>query len=102
MADGIDEVGAVQRVEVKLGNTLIDQPEHLLGGNGGSDQMARLLVVVQAFEAVAKPVGYACAGFGGEAGALLEIVDGNDAGHDGNGDAGRADAIEIAEEYLIV
>ena len=33
---------------------------------------------------------------------LLEIVDGNDAGHDGNGDAARADAVEIAEEHLVV
>ena len=67
MADGIDEVGAVQRVEVKLGDALIDEAEHLLGGDGGSHQMARLLIVVEAFESVAEPVGHARARFGGEA-----------------------------------
>ena len=79
MADGIDEVGAVQRVEVKLGDALIDQAEHLLGGDGGGHQIARLLIVIEALETVAEPVGNACAGPGGEAGALLEIVDWNDA-----------------------
>src|SRR5580704_14478667 len=37
MADRVDEVGAVHGVEVKAGDTVIHQVEHLLGGNRGGD-----------------------------------------------------------------
>src|SRR5580700_10398130 len=37
MADRVDEVGAVHGVEVKISDAVIDQIEHLLGGDGGGD-----------------------------------------------------------------
>jgi hypothetical protein len=36
MADGIDEIGTIQRVEVERGNSLIDKIQDLLGSEGGS------------------------------------------------------------------
>ena len=102
MADGVDEVGAVQRVEVELGDAPVDQAHDLLGGDRGGHEVARLLVVIQAFESVAEPVRHAGAGFGSKASHLLEIMDGDDAGHDGDGDAAIAHAVEIAEEHLVV
>src|ERR1700675_2452732 len=45
VADRIDEIGAVHGVEVKVGDAVIDQVEHLLGGDGGSDQPAGCSIV---------------------------------------------------------
>ena len=42
MADGIDEIGAVQRVEVELADALVDEVHDLLGGHGGRHQMRGL------------------------------------------------------------
>src|SRR5580692_3125066 len=39
MADCVDEIGAVHGVEVKVGDAMIDQIEHLLGGYRGGDQL---------------------------------------------------------------
>src|SRR5580692_507536 len=35
VADRVDEIGAVHGVEMKVGHAMIDQVEHLLGGNRG-------------------------------------------------------------------
>src|SRR5262245_14449803 len=102
MTNGIDEIGAVQRVEVKTVDALVDEAEHLLGGDGGGNEVARLLVVLQFLESVAEPVRHMRARFGGEARDLLEIVDGNDAGHDGNIDTAGADAIEVVVEQFVL
>ena len=55
MADRVDEVGAVHGVEMKVGDAVIDQIEHLLGGDGGGDQLAGGGIVVEAVEAVGEP-----------------------------------------------
>src|SRR5580700_10688703 len=55
MADRVDEIGAVHGVEVKVGDTVIDEVEHLLGSDRGGDQLAGCGIVVQAIEAVGEP-----------------------------------------------
>ncbi len=55
MADGVDQIGPVQRVEVELPDALIDQVHDLLGGHGGSHQMGGLRVVVEPVEAARHP-----------------------------------------------
>src|SRR5262245_35501934 len=102
MTDGVDEIGAVQRVVVKIVDGLVDEAEYLVGGDGGGNEVARLLVVLQSLESVAEPVRHMRARLGGETRDLLEIVDGNDAGHDGNVDAAGANAIEVAIEQFVL
>src|SRR5262245_23188603 len=102
MTGGVDEIGAVQRVEVKIVDALVDEAEYLLGGDGGGNEVPLLLVVLQSLESVAEPVRHMRARFGGEARDLLEIVDGNDPGHDGNVDPARADAIEVTIEQFVL
>ena len=55
MADGVDEIGAVQRVEMELPDALIDEVQHLLGGDGSRHQMGGRRIVVQAVEAPRQP-----------------------------------------------
>src|SRR5262245_11819585 len=102
MTDGVDEIGAVQRVEVKIVDAPGHEAEHLFGGDGSGNEIARLLVVLQSLESMAEPVRHMRARFGGEARDLLEIVDGNDAGHDGNVDTAGADAIEVTVEQFVL
>ena len=97
MADRIDQVGAVHGVEVEIGDAVIDQIEHLFGGDRGSDQLARRRIVVEAVEAIGEPGGHRGAGARGEILGLREILHRQDAGHDRDVDAGRAHAVEIAE-----
>ena len=54
MADRVDQIGAVHGVEVKIGDAVIDEIEHLLGGDRGGDQLARRRIVVEAVEALAR------------------------------------------------
>src|SRR5215468_2522942 len=102
MADGVDEIGAVQRIEMKLGDAAIDQAHHLLGGDCCGNEVSRLLIVLEALESVAEPIRHARPGLLREAPDLLEIMDGDDAGNDGNGNATIAHAIEVAEEQLVI
>ena len=55
MADGVDQVGAVQRVEVELADALIDQVHDLLGGDRGGHQMGGLRVGLEPVEAARQP-----------------------------------------------
>src|SRR5579864_3934238 len=55
VADRVNEVGAVHGVEVKVGDAMIDQVEHLLGGNRGGDQLAGCGIVIETVEAVGEP-----------------------------------------------
>src|SRR5579863_4020397 len=50
MTDGVDQVGAVHRVEVEIGHAAVDQIDHLLGGDRGRDQLAGGGIVVEAVE----------------------------------------------------
>src|SRR5262249_14874261 len=102
MADGVNQIGPVQRIEVKLGDAAVDQTHDLFGGNSGSNQITGLLILFQAFKSVTEPIGNACSRFLRKTGHLFETMDGNDAWHDGDGDAAIAHAVEIAEEHLVV
>ena len=57
MADGVDEVGAVERVEVELAHAVVDQVHDLLGGDRGRHQACRLGIVVEPLEALAQVSG---------------------------------------------
>ena len=66
MADRVDEIGAVHGVEVEFGDAVIDQVDHLLGGDRGGDQLARRRIVVEAVEALGEPGRHRGAGARGE------------------------------------
>ncbi len=102
VADGVDEIGAVQRVEVELADALIDQVHHLLGCHGGGDEMGRLRIVVEAVEAPRQPGRHGRPAPPRKARHLLEIVDRHDAGHDRRPDAARARRLQEAQVVRVV
>ena len=67
MADRIDEIGAVHRVEMDVGHAPVDEVDDLLGADGGGDEAARRHIVVEPGEALGEP------GRNARAGALGEI-----------------------------
>src|SRR3954464_5715686 len=102
MADREHEVRAVHSVEMKGIDALLGELLHLAGRNGGGAQLARLGVVVEAFELVRQPGRHRRARAGDEVARLLEIVHRHDARHDWNIDAAGTDAIEVAEVEIVV
>src|SRR6185312_12425110 len=58
MADRKHEVRAVHGVEMKGIDAVLCQFLHLAGGDGCGDELARLCVVVEAFELVGEPGGH--------------------------------------------
>jgi hypothetical protein len=54
MADRVNEVGAVHRVEVKIGHAPVEKVEHLFGSNSRRDQFAGRRVMVETLEAVSQ------------------------------------------------
>src|SRR3954453_11192986 len=84
MADREHEFRAVHGVEMKGIDALLGELLHLAGRNGGGNQLARLAVVVAAFELVRQPGRHRRARAGDEVARLLEIVHRHDAGHDRN------------------
>src|SRR6188768_1558305 len=56
VADGVGELGAVQCVEMELVDSVLLQLVHLLDGDRGRDQLARLGIVVESVEAMLQPV----------------------------------------------
>src|SRR5688572_4153877 len=74
VADGVDEVGAVHGVEMKVGNAAVDEVEHLLGSHRGSDELARRRIVIETVEALGQPTRHAGAGARGEAFRLLKVL----------------------------
>src|SRR5262245_26852503 len=66
MADRVDEVGPVHRVEVELGHPAIDQIEHLLGRDRGSDQLSGGGILVEAVEPLSEPARHRGAATGRE------------------------------------
>src|SRR6478752_7525311 len=57
VADREHEIGAVHCVEVEIGDAVIDEVQHLLGGDRGGDELARGRIVVEAVEALGEPGG---------------------------------------------
>jgi len=57
VADRVDEIGPVHRVEVELVHTAIEQVHHLLGGDRCRDQAARRWIVVEPVERSASHCG---------------------------------------------
>src|SRR5215213_6646934 len=102
MADRKHEVRAVHGVEMKGIDALLGELLHLAGRNGGGNQLARLGVVVEAFELVRQPGRHRRARAGDEVARLFEIVHRHDAGHDRNIDAAGADAVEITEVEIVI
>ena len=102
MADGIDEVGAVQRVEMELADALIDEVHHLLGRHRGGDEVRGLRIGLEPVEAPRQPRRHGRAAAAGKARHLLEIVDRHDARHDRRPDAVRARRLEEAQEVGVV
>src|SRR5262245_54520818 len=97
MADGVDEVGAVQGVEVELANALVYEIHHLLGSDCGRNQMGGRRIVVESVEPTFEPGWHGGTAAGGKAKDLLEIVDRHDAGNDRRPDATRPRRIEKAQ-----
>src|SRR5262245_16860778 len=83
MADGIDQVAAGQREEMKLPDTCIDEVNDLLGRHRGGNEMSCGRIVVESVEAACQPRGNARSGLSGKARHLPEVVDRHDARHDG-------------------
>ena len=50
MANRVNEVSAVHGVEMKFGHTVIDEIDHLFGGNRGRDQLAGGEIVIECFD----------------------------------------------------
>src|SRR6185436_4977303 len=97
MADREHEVRAVHGVEVKGVDAVLGELLHLAGRNRSGDQLARLGVVVEAFELVGQPGRHRRACTGDEVPRLFEIMHRHDAGDDRYIDAAGAHAIEVAE-----
>src|SRR5258705_13681268 len=90
MADGIDEIGTVQRIEMELPYSFIDEVHDLLRGHGRGDQMSCSRIAVETIEAARQPCRHAGSRFGRETCHLLEVVDRHDAGRNRAPDAMRA------------
>jgi len=56
MADRIDEIGAVHRVEMKFPDAVIDEIENLFGGDRRGDELSRLRIIVEPFETIGEPL----------------------------------------------
>src|SRR6185312_17362616 len=102
MADREHEVRAVHGVEVKGIDAVLGELVHLACGHCCGDELARVGVVVEAFELVRQPGRHRRARPGHEVPRLLEIVHRHDAWHDRNIDAAGAHAIEIAEVKVVI
>ena len=55
MADRVNQIGPVQRVEVKGLHPLVHEIDHLLGGDRGGHEMARRRIIVEALESAREP-----------------------------------------------
>ena len=72
---------------------------HLLDRDAGRDEIARLDILVEPFEAVAQPVRHRGAAVGGKPGHLRETRDRQDAWHDRRVDTRRGTSVtEIQED----
>ncbi len=94
MADRIDEIGAVHRVEMKFPDAVIDEIENLFGGDRRSNELSGLRIVIEPFETVGEPLRNARAGALREFCRLLEILHRHDARRDRNIKSPRLHLVE--------
>src|SRR5262249_15922801 len=73
------KIGAVHRVKMKFLNSMIDEIEHLLGGNGRGDKFSRLRIVVEPLKPLGEPLRHFCPSALREFRCLLEILYRHDA-----------------------
>src|ERR1044071_9587815 len=93
MADREHQVRAVHGVEMKGVEAVLGALSHLAGRDRRGDELARLGVIIEAFELVRQPVRHGRARAGHEVSRLLEIVHRHDAGDNRDIDAAGADAV---------
>src|SRR5688572_9906788 len=99
MADGVGELGTVQRVEMELIHAMFLQGMDLLDGHRRGDELARLRVLFEPVETMFQPLRNGSATALGEACDLGEARDGQDARHQRRGDSlGRAGVAETQEQ----
>lgn len=97
MADGVSQLAAVERVEVEIFHAFAGQDFNHIDGDTGGNEVARALVVVQAFIHLRQPfrdfdVGYLC-----HFAELLEVGNRQDAGNDFDVDAQHHAAVAEAQ-----
>ncbi len=97
VADRVNEVGAVHGVKVKIGDAVVDKIEHLLGGDGRGDELARRRIVIEPVEAGASQSGTAAPARAAKFLVCLKFCTGRMPGTIGIVDAAAAHAVEIAE-----
>ncbi len=100
MADGIRQLGAVQRVEVKLIDTVLAKPLHLLDRHMSGDHAAGLGIFIETLEASAQPVRNGRAAALGKSQHLRKSGDRQNPRNDARGNTGGCAAIAIAQEHL--
>ena len=89
MADRVDEIGAVHRVEMKFPNAVIDEIENLFGGDRRGDELSRLRIIIEPFETIGEPLRNTRAGSLREIRRLLETLHRHDAWRDRNIESAR-------------
>src|SRR5512145_1613392 len=98
MADGVGELGTVQRVEVELVDPVFLQALHLIDRDTRGDQPPRIGVVVEPVEAFDEPRRNARTATLSKAEQLREARDRQDARHDLRGHAARRALVAETQE----
>src|SRR6202171_490845 len=94
MARRINEIGAVQGVEMEFAHALVDEIEHLLGGDGRGDQLPRRRILVEPVDTSRDPGRYRSAAALSEVPRVLESLQPQDAENDRHGNPPRARLVE--------
>src|SRR3984893_13931773 len=94
MADRVDKVGAVHRVEMKVSDAMIAEIENLFGGDRRGDELPRLRIGVEPFETIGNPLRNRTSGALGELRRLLETLHGDDTRRNRNIESPRLHFIE--------
>src|SRR3974377_2021226 len=102
MANRVDEIRAVHGVEMERRDAAVEQVDHLLAGDRGGDQFARRRIVLETVEALCDPGRHRRARAFRKILRRLEVLYRQNAGHDRDIDAARANAVEIPEVQIVV
>ena len=102
MANGVGELGAVQRIEVKLLDAVPAQLLHLIDRHVRCDHAARLRILVQPIEAPAQPFGNGGTATLGKAEQLGKTGNRQNSRHDADANTRGDAAIAVAQERIRV